>query len=70
MYPADDGPLRLRLLIAQARAARQRLEARVAELMELRSRRLGPETQPTRPSPSESEDLGGRGTRAERSRRE
>jgi hypothetical protein len=47
MYPSDDGPIRLRLLIAQSRAVRERLEARVAELMELRSGRPGAETEST-----------------------
>ena len=42
MYPSDDGPIRLRLLIAQSRTVRERLENQVAELKELRARRLEP----------------------------
>jgi hypothetical protein len=68
MYPSDDGPLRLRLLIAQSRAVRQRLEARVADLMELRSRRPGAETQSPPPLDAERQDFEGRAARAERSR--
>jgi hypothetical protein len=38
MYPADDGSVRIRLLINQCREIRQRLAERVAESRELRAR--------------------------------
>ena len=61
MYPSDDGPIRIRLLITQVRAVHNRLEAQVAELGEWQARRLEAETPPPPPSQPavEVEDLGG-----------
>ena len=44
MYPRDDEHLRVRLLIAQCRKARRKLEVRLAECREQQARRAGAET--------------------------
>jgi hypothetical protein len=69
MYPSDDGLVRARLLIAQCREARRRLEQVLAESLELRARiaaaaAVEPSGVPT-PGPPPRHDLAGGGARDE-----
>ena len=55
MYPSDDGPIRLRLLIAECREVRQRVERR---RMELQARRREQEDAANPPHPPPRAALG------------